>query len=276
MSEENNTESVEKTGSSDQLIQTDPAKDVNAGESAQKPASTTDDKGSQDKGPDYKSQYEELEKKFGEQGRETGELRDFFKDVSPLLDVLDENPDVVKAIMDGKLTPDLAKAALDGKLKVEEAVEVTKAHAEVKKDLGKKKYEESSTEDVEKLVESKMSEHRQSIDKRLSEAEELRSFEKGLDDFVSSTPDFPDYADAISQWFKDNPDQTNIKIAYDSVKGAALGAKAQSDEEKAKAEAEKNLAANAAGGASQGAQIVEDKGVVDDLISSSPNPNSFL
>jgi len=41
------------------------------------------------------------------------------------------------------------------------------------------------------------------------------------------------------------------------------------------AEANKDAAANAAGGGSQSTQVLEDKELVDELISDKANPNSF-
>ena len=100
-------------------------------------------------------QHKELEGLVGRQGTELGEFRKFFSDIQPLLDNLDKNPEVVQAIMDGKITADLAKAALEGKVTIGDAQIVSQAHEEVKKELGKKGYEGSSAEDVSKLVEEK-------------------------------------------------------------------------------------------------------------------------
>ena len=86
-----------------------------------------------------KTQYEEAEKKIGEQGKELGDYRGFFNEINPLLEKLQEQPELVQAILDDKLTSELAEAALAGKVKVEEATEVVGAHKDVKKDMGEKK-----------------------------------------------------------------------------------------------------------------------------------------
>lgn len=82
---------------------------------------------------DLKAQYEELQTKLGSQGQELGEYRQFFQGISPLLDKLDEQPELVQAIIDGKVNSELAKAAAEGKVQIEDAAIVSKAHEEVKK-----------------------------------------------------------------------------------------------------------------------------------------------
>lgn len=83
------------------------------------------------------TQHKELESLVGRQGQELGEFRKFFADIAPLLDKLDKSPEIVQAIIDGNITGDLAKAAMEGKVSIEDAKVVSKAHEEVKKDLGK-------------------------------------------------------------------------------------------------------------------------------------------
>lgn len=64
--------------------------------------------------------YAELEKKLSLQGKELNELKEFVRNISPLLDKLDTQPEVIQAIIDGKFETTFAKAALEGKLKIED------------------------------------------------------------------------------------------------------------------------------------------------------------
>jgi len=50
-----------------------------------------------------KSQYSELEDKFIEQEKEVKEYRNFFNEISPLLEKLDSNPEITKAILEDKI-----------------------------------------------------------------------------------------------------------------------------------------------------------------------------
>ena len=70
-----------------------------------------------------KTQYEEAEKKIEEQGKELGDYKEFFNDINPLLEKLQEQPELVQAILDDKLTPELVEAVLAGKIKVEQIKE---------------------------------------------------------------------------------------------------------------------------------------------------------
>jgi len=219
--------------------------------------------------------YEQLEKKLGEQGVEVGDFRKFFNEISPLLDKLQTQPEVVEAIMAGKLDSALAKAVSEGKVKIEDATAVASAHEEVKKELGKKEYAQASPAEIEKLVENKINALKSSMESGMKNLEEKRKFEGGVNDFVKETPDFPEFADRIVSYLEEHPEIYDISVAYDAVKGRALIEKqAQSDKVSA-AEAAKNVAANAAGGSSQGARIVQDPNVIDTLISRKSNPNVY-
>jgi len=50
-----------------------------------------------------KSYYRELEKKIKNQGEEIEEYKVFYNEVSPLLEKLNNNPELVKAILEGKI-----------------------------------------------------------------------------------------------------------------------------------------------------------------------------
>ncbi len=223
-------------------------------------------------GTDYKALYEGLESKLGSMGNELGEYRNFFQGISPLLEKLDKSPELVQAIVDGKVDQDLAKAVMEGKVTIGEAEAVTKAHTEVKKDLGTKGYAAADSEQIAKLVEEKVNEVRKDLSKDLKEVEEIRSFEASVNEFVANTPDFPKYAEAISSWI-DEHDTTDIRVAYYAVKGEAAE---RAEKEKAEKEAgEYQKGQVPAAGQSGSYYIPEGNEVVDKLIAGKSNPNVF-
>jgi hypothetical protein len=222
---------------------------------------------------DLQAKYEEAEKLIGSQGQELGELRSFFKNIEPLLDKLDSQPDVIKAVLDGKVNTDLAKAALEGKIKIEDAAIVSAAHTQVKKDLGDKKYDMATSEDITKLVEERASAIKDEITRSLDEREDLKSFEEKTAYFIANTADFEKYADQINDWLGTHTDQDNIEVAYYAVKGMALEAAAKRGDMEAFAEMQKDMAANASPGASQGGAIAAGPDVADELIAARSNPN---
>ena len=220
-------------------------------------------------------QHKELESLVGRQGQELGEYRKFFTEIAPLLDKLDKSPEMVQAIVDGKITPELAKAAIEGKISVEDAETVTKAaETEVKKDLGKKGLSETSPEDVAKLIEEKAKELKSDFDAKLKERDELNAFEASVNDFISRTSDFAQYAKEIDKWL-DEHDVTDIAVAYYAVKGEISEKEARKQAEREQAEAEKSGALNMGGGNSGAQRIRGDVNVIDNLISSKSNPNIF-
>lgn len=279
MSEEKKQESVEQTGSSEDLIKVGPSANLDGGQPTEN--AQTGQPNSSEEGPDYKSQYEEAARKIGEQGTELGEFRTFFKNVSPLLDKLNDQPELIQAIIDGKIDSDLAKAAIEGKINLEEAKEVTEAHKEVKKELGQRAYDKASPDEIEKLISEKVSklvsekveETKTTLQKNIDENEILRNFENSIKEFITNTSDFKDYAEAIHRYLNDHPTIDDIEVAYKVVKGEALEKKIKEDETAKAGEAAKELAANAGGGASQGATIIEDKDIIDKLIAGRSNPN---
>lgn len=260
MAEEKQPESVPEAGSST----TDPQVDAPGGESGE-------DASSHVEGSDFvpKSQYEELQTLLGQQGAELGEYREFFNKVTPLLDKLEDKPDLIQAIIDDKIDENLIKSVAEGEVTLKTAKEVTKAHGEVKKDLGKKEYTGMSPEKVEELVAAKVKENTSELERKLSEKEELKDFESRTNSFIDETPDFPDYADRISQWFEDHPEQDDIRVAYDAVKGKTLA----EQEGIAAAEAAKSIASNAGGGDAPQSGTIQSEELVDSLISTKSNPN---
>ncbi len=216
----------------------------------------------------------ELQSLVGRQGQELGEFRKFFSDIAPLLDKLDKSPEIVQAIVDGNITAELAKAAMEGKISVTDAQIVTKAQEEVKKDLGTKKFEGASAEEVARLVEEKAKEITSGFQKELKERDELSAFESSVNDFIARTSDFPQYAAAIDRWL-DEHDVTDIAVAYYAVKGELSVKEANKQAAIDKAEAEKGYALNAGGSHGGKTYIPAGSNMIDSLISSKANPNLF-
>jgi len=229
-----------------------------------------------------KSQYDELEKKLGEQGVELGEARkykDFFEEVAPLMEKLDADPKLVEAIVDGKINSELVKSVIEGEVSNEDAKKVTEAHKEVKKDLGDKKYEKTSPEEIEKLVSEKVAKGVGEVEKKFSqeldEDRRIREYESDINSFISRTPDFADFADDIQKYVDTHPEITDIEAAYDAVKGKRIIESAKQEEEEGIKEKEKDLATNIGGGESHSAGPMKDENLADQLIGGSSNPNIF-
>lgn len=224
----------------------------------------------------YEALYNELETKLGDQGRELGEYRTFFEGISPILDTLDKSPELVQAIVGGKLDNTIARAAMEGKLSISDIQMVEKAHAEVKKDLGAKGYEKASVDDISKMVEEKVSVVEKKMQDTIRESEELRAFENKVNDFVDRTPDFPTYARDIEKWLDNHNDINDIEVAYYAVKGQLSGKEAAQLAEEERAEYAKNMALNAGGGGHRSNFIdASDGDAIDKLIAPRSNPNSF-
>lgn len=227
-------------------------------------------------GTDYKALYEELEKKFGEQGNELGGFRKFFSNVEPLLNKLDQQPEVVQAIMAGKVDSKLASAAIEGKINIVDAAIVSEAHTQVKKDLGSNQYKNMDSEEIEKLVTEKASEIANSIiTTKMGEAESLNEFKQKTINFVQSTPDFEKYSDEITKWLEDHPEQDDISVAYYAIKGQKYDDAIKSGNTATMAEVAKELALNAAGGGSRGGQMPDGRSIADQLIAPRGNPNDL-
>jgi len=275
--DKNNGSVVDPAGSPENLIKADPSSGASASEGQPVVQSASQVDLSQ-----YvpKQQYEELEKKLGEQGSELGEARSFLNDIKPLLDELQTKPELAEAIVEGKFSPDLVEAIVNNKVKIEDATSVAQAHEEVKKELGKTAYGAASKDEIEAMINQKLSDFEKKqqettakITKEISTVEERRQFEQGVDEFVKNTSDFPEFAEDISQWFADHPDQYDISIAYDAVKGRRLAMDGKKAADVKTAEAAKDMALNAPGGTSSSAQIVNDEQDIDKLIGRASNPN---
>jgi hypothetical protein len=204
---------------------------------------------------------EHLERKLGEQGRELGEVKGFINNISPVLDKLDEDPALVQAILDGSIS-------------YGQAVIIKEAHEKVEKKMGKEEYTQTSAEDIQKLVASEVSKAEQKMDAKMAEAEELRSFEASVNEFIARTPDFPEYAKDIDRWMDDHREVLDVSVAYYAVKGLQSVAEAQKISRQETADYAKQMAGAAGGGSSRSsfAPIV-DSNLIDDLVSGRSNPN---
>jgi len=220
------------------------------------------------------AQHAELESLVGRQGAELGEFRKFFTDIAPLLDKLDKSPEIVQAIIDGNITQELAKAAMEGKVSISDAQIVTKAHEEVKKELGKEGYKGATPDEVTKLVEEKAKEIKGEFEAKLKERDDLSAFESSVNDFIARTSDFSKYASEIDKWL-DNHDVTDIAVAYYAVKGELSEKEAKKQAEIDKVESEKAGALNMGGGSGRATYIRGDESTIDSLIATKSNPNIF-
>jgi hypothetical protein len=221
---------------------------------------------------DIEKAYKELESRFGSQGQELGEYRELFKNLGPLLEKLDEMPELVKALEEGKVDKSLAIAIAQGNVTIKQAEAITdQAKEEVKSTLGKK-FGKTDQEDVAKLVSTEVDK----IRNELAEKEDLKSYEAYTTNFIASTPDFQEYADAIDQWLGKHDDVTDIEIAYYAVKGQLSEKAAREAREKDANEVAKNVALNASGGAPRATYSESGISLADQLIAGRPNPNSFF
>lgn len=222
-----------------------------------------------------KSAYEDLEKKLGTQGQELGQYRTFFTSIEPLLEKLDVQPALVQAIINGKLDDKLAAAVMSGQVKLDQATAVTDAHQQVKTDLGDQKYAQATPEEINRLVEERLKGVTTDIDKRFEEEQQMQDFRDKTINFAQSTPDFEKYADKISEWLGDHPEQDDISVAYFAVKGMAYDEALKSGNQDLFAEAAKELALNASGGSSQGGTLPNSENLIDSLIARRSNPNNL-
>lgn len=222
-----------------------------------------------------KAVYDELYTKMGEMGNENGEYRKFFGDITPLLEKLDENPEIAQAILDEKFDTTLAEAIIAGKVSIIDAAVVQTAHTEVKKELGNKAYNAASSEDIATIVDQKVKERMQSFSEDQRQRDELRSFEQHTNEFIANTPDFTDFSDQITKWLDNHADVTDVETAYYAVKGKLSEGEAANRTAQAQGDAAKDVALNAAGGAGNATYIRKDEKLVDVLIGGRSNPNVF-
>jgi hypothetical protein len=223
-----------------------------------------------DKAADSKN-YDELAARFGTQGQELGEYRQFFQNIAPLLDKLDQAPELVQAIIDGKVDKNIAQAVMEGRVDVRDAAIVTQAAEAVKDKMGKEKFELATPEAVTKLVEAQVAKFR----KEFEEKADLQTFQDYTQKFIEKTPDFQEYANEIDKWL-DTHDVSDIEVAYYAVKGKMSEGNAQKAAEQAAAERAKELVANAPGGGQTSQFSADGTPLVDKLISGQVNPNSFF
>jgi len=225
---------------------------------------------------DYRTMYNELESKLGDQGRELGEYRSFFEELKPILNELDASPEMVQAIRDGKINSNVARAVLEERFTISDAKIVDKAFSDVKKEIGNKAYDKASIEDISKLVEEKVGKAKEEFQEKFRENEEMQSFERNVSSFVERTPDFADYAQDIEKWLGAHENITDIEIAYYAVKGQNSVRESAAIAERERAEYAKSQALSAGGGGARSAYVpVSDTDTIDGLIAGKSNPNSF-
>ena len=222
-------------------------------------------------GADNSKAYDELMSRFGTQGQELGEYRTFFQNIAPLLDKLDQAPELVQAIIDGKVDKGIAQAVMEGRVDIRDAAIVQQAAETVKEKLGEKKFDLATPETITKLVEAEVAKFR----KDFEEKTDLQAFQDYSQKFIEKTPDFKEYADEIDKWL-DTHDVADIEVAYYAVKGKMSEGNATKAAETAAAERAKEVLANATGGGQTSQFSADGTPLVDKLISGRPNPNSFF
>lgn len=212
--------------------------------------------------------YKELEKKLGSQGQELGEYRNFFEGIKPLLVKLNDAPQLVQAIIDGKVTEDLARAALDGRVSLSDAQVVAAAHEQVKEKAGDARYSQMTADQVSKLVEAEA----QKLRKELADNAEWQQFQDRTQSFIANTADFQDYSQEIEKWL-DTHDIDDVEVAYYAVKGKLSDTKAKEAADVAAAERMKEYASNASGGGVHPQFSPDGTPMVDKLIAGRPGSN---
>lgn len=224
---------------------------------------------------DNSKAYDELVTRFGTQGQELGEYRQFFQNIAPLLDKLDQAPEMVQAIVDGKLSKDIAKAVLEGRVDVRDAAAVAVAHEAVKENLGAAAYDAATPEAITKLVEKQVNQQVSQFRREFEEKSDLQTFQDYTQKFIENTPDFLEHSDAIDKWL-DTHDVTDIEVAYHAVKGQLSISEAKKAADVAAGDRAKDLLSNASGGGQAVQYVPGGTAVVDKLIAGRPNPNSFF
>lgn len=215
--------------------------------------------------------YKALEQRLGSQGRELGDYRQFFQNIAPLLEKLDQAPELVQAIIDGKVNKDLAQAVIENRVDIKDAAIVQAAHESVKEKLGTQGYNAASTADITKMIETQVGKVR----KEFEEKAELQSFEDYTRNFIQNTPDFQTYSGAIDQWLEDHDNITDIEVAYYAVKGRMSETAASRAAEEAAVQRSKDLMANASGGGVRTNYAADGTPLVDQLIANRSNANLF-
>lgn len=216
---------------------------------------------------DYEKAYRELETRMGGMGNELGEYRTFFQNISPLLEKLDQSPELVQAIVDGKVDKQLAQALQEGRITVAGAQVISQASQQVRSEVGTAALEAMTPDKVAKLVEDKA----QEIEAKFAEKADLKTFEEKTQKFIESTNDFAEYADEIDKWL-DTHDVTDIEVAYYAVKGQTSVAKAREAADLAAAEYAKSIAANAGGGGVTAQFAPDGTPLIDKLVGGPANP----
>ncbi len=239
---------------------------VNTGSGTTDPASTVPagQSGTQGQGIDYEAAYKELETKMGGMGQELGEYRAFVTQITPLLEKLDANPDLVRAIVDGKIDESLVKDVLAGKISQQDAQVVTQANDAVAAAVNTT---QMTPEQITALVEAKANEIRQEMEKKA----ELQTFEQRTQAFIESTPDFVEYAEEIDKWL-DTHNIADIEVAYYAVKGQMSDSAARKVAEEAAAERQKEMMMNAGGGTGYATTAPDGTKLIDSLIGGPANP----
>lgn len=277
MSEENKIASVDAGSAIDNYLEGGSA-DPNAGAAAGQSAEKNNAPNKDEEATVPEAQYKELETKLGSQGEELGKMRKLFEETAPFLEKLNDNPELAKAILEDKIDAQLLEQVMEGKIEKKDAETVSKAHEEVKKDLGKKAYDKLNPDEINDLIRDKISEATKATEEKfsqkLTDMEKLNEYQRSISDFISNTPDFAEYAEDINKFINEK-NISDIEVAYTAVKGRKLQERYQKEEEERAGEAAKEMAGNAGGGASQSTAKLSNEDLVDSLIGGTTSPNLF-
>lgn len=222
-----------------------------------------------------KSMYSELESKLGSQGQELGEYREFFRSIEPLLNKLEEQPELARAIVDGKIDQDLIKSVSEGRISLGDAETATQAKADVEKRLGNKAGNVSA-EEMSELIAQQIDKLRKETEDTLNKDREMREFESRVEKFISETSDFEQHAAAIHAWLDEHPNIDDIAVAYYAVKGKLSEQEARQAADADTAAQAKQIALMATGGASTATAVVNNEELVDALIQGNTTPNRLF
>jgi len=238
-------------------------------------SSSVENKDENTNSTNFEQQNAELEKKLGEMGKELGDFRQFFESVSPLLDKLDSNPALVKAIWDGKIDDTLIEKVTSGEITQKQAEDLTSANEAVKKEKGNS-YDKLSGEEIEKLIEKKLESVKGEVDSSINEIEEKRAYEMAVKNFTEQHPDIADLAEDIGEWLDKHPNVTDLPVAYYAVKGELTEKQARKQAEKEQKDYAKNLIlSSGAGNAGLSSGTIKSSEIVDGLIADSANTDLF-
>lgn len=209
-----------------------------------------------------KAQYDELYSKFGEIGEKLGVYKKFYEESEPLMDLLEQNPEIEEALLSGKFDAELAKAVLDGRVTKETAATVADAHQQAKDNMTKEELAKVSPEEMLKKMDaiieakfdallkpttSQIEKKIEGLGAQMTAQQRIAANEQKIREFIANTPDFGDFSGDIQKRMEERPG-TTVMEAYELAKARHIVQSAQKSQEGKNARDSKEIAANAGGG----------------------------